>query len=61
MSEVQLRNDGADVIVRVKNGVPYATAEINRAGSAATGTIRLNVVRRSGAGRDLLEALVDGC
>ena len=61
MSEVQLRNDGgADVIVRVKNGVTYATAEINRAGNAATGTIHLNV-RRSGAGRDLLEDLVDGC
>ena len=58
MSEVQLRSDGgADVIVRVKNGVTYATAEINRSGS---GTIQL-MVRRSGAGRDLIETLVDGC
>ena len=58
VSEVQLRSDGgADVIVRVKNGVTYATAEINRAG---TGTIRL-MVMRSGAGRDLVEELVEGC
>ena len=58
MSDVQLRSDGgADVIVRVKNGVTYATAGINRGGS---GTIRLNV-RRSGAGRDLIEELTEGC
>ena len=58
VSEVQVRSDGgADVIVRVKNGVTYATAEIDRAGS---GTVRL-MVRRSGTGQDLLEELAHGC
>ena len=62
MSDVQVRRDGgADVIVRVKNGVTYAMAEIDPAGNAARGKIQLMVARRSGAGRDLLEALVDGC
>ena len=61
VSEVQVRRNGsAEVIVRVKNGVTYATAEIDPAGNAARGKIHL-MVRRSGAGRDLLEELVDGC
>jgi hypothetical protein len=61
MSEVRVKADGsAEVIVRVKNGVLYASAEINRAGNASTGTIHLMVRTSRGSG-DLLEALVEGC
>lgn len=61
VSEVRLdRDGGAEVIVRVKNGVTYATADIRRASTGSTGTIVLNV-RSSGRGNDLLDALVKGC
>ena len=61
MSEVQIERDGsAEVIVRVKNGVTYATADIKRAGQASTGTIVL-MVRTSGRRNDLLNTLVEGC
>ena len=62
MSEVQVRGDGsAEVIIRVKNGVPYAMAEIHAAGNASAGTIRLMVMRNTGSSRDLLNELVEGC
>ena len=61
MSEVNMQRDGnAEVIVRVKNGVTYATADIRRAGAASTGTIIL-MVRTSGRRGDLLDSLVAGC
>lgn len=61
VSEVRVDRDaGAHVIVRVKNGVTYATADIRRAGTASSGTITLNV-RSSGRGADLLSVLVKGC
>jgi hypothetical protein len=61
MSEVRVESDGsAEVTVRVKNGVLYATADIRRAGQAASGTITL-MVRTSGRRSDLLDALVQGC
>lgn len=61
MTEVRFERDGsAEVIVRVKNGVTYATADIRRAGQGSTGTIVL-MVRSSGRGNDLLGSLVEGC
>ena len=54
------REGGAQVVVRVKNGVPYATADLRSSGTASTGTITL-MVRTSGRRNDLLEALVEGC
>ena len=54
------RQGGAQVIVRVKNGVTYATADLWPSGSVSTGTITL-MVRTSGRRNDLLEALVEGC
>ena len=61
MSEVRMQRDGsAEVIVRVKNGVTYATADIKAAAQASTGTIVL-MVRTSGRRNDLLNALVEGC
>ena len=61
MSEVRIEREGrAEVAVRVKNGVLYATADIRRAGQASTGTIVL-MVRTSGRRSDLLDALVEGC
>ena len=61
VSEVRVRGDGsAEVIVLVKNGVTYATAEIKPAGNVSAGTIHL-MVRRSGSSGDLLSELVEGC
>ena len=61
MSEVRIEREGrAEVAVRVKNGVLYATADIRRAGQASTGTIVL-MVRTSGRRSGLLDALVEGC
>lgn len=61
MSEVRVERDGsAEVIVRVKNGVTYATADIKPAGRASTGTIVL-MVRTSGRHNNPLNALVEGC
>ena len=54
------RDGGAQVIVRVKNGVTYATADVRRAGAASSGTITL-MVRTSGRRSDLLDALVEDC
>ena len=61
VSELRTKGDGgAEVIVRVKNGVTYATAHIRPAGQASTGTIQL-MARTTGSSRDLLSALVEGC
>ena len=60
VAEVQPGGDSARVVVSVKNGVLYATADFRRAGSGSTGTITLNVTT-TGSRRDLIEALVEGC
>jgi hypothetical protein len=49
-----------EVIVRVRNGVTYATAELRPAGKRADGTIALMVVSSRGA-RELVRSLVKGC
>ena len=49
-----------EVIVRVKNGVMYATAELRPAGTGSNGTIALAVFS-SGGNRDLIRSLVEGC
>jgi len=49
-----------EVIVRVKNGVTYATAELRPAGQRADGTIELMVVSSSGR-RELMRSLTEGC
>lgn len=49
-----------EVIVRVKNGVLYATADIRPAGSRSDGILNLMVVSKGGT-RQLVESLVDGC
>ena len=49
-----------EVIVRVKNGITYAIADIRPAGTGATGTIRLAVVS-SGGMKELVRSLVEGC
>ena len=51
---------GTDVIVRVKNGVTYATATFQRSGAGSVGTINLNVTS-SGRRNDLFDFLVEGC
>jgi hypothetical protein len=60
VSEVQTGRDDARVIVRVKNGVTYATADFQRAGGGSRGTVALNV-RTTGGASDLLARLVEGC
>ena len=49
-----------EVIVRVKNGVTYATAEFRPMGAGSNGTITLAVFS-SGGNRDLVRSLVEGC
>src|SRR4051812_8266413 len=44
IAEVTPGNDTAKVVVRVKNGVTYATADFRRAGAGSTGSITLMVV-----------------
>jgi hypothetical protein len=60
VAEISTSSDAAQVVVRVKNGVHYATADFRRSGSGAVGTIALNV-RTSGRTSDLLDNLVEGC
>ena len=60
VSEVSSTSEGANVIVRVKNGVTYATATYRRAGSGSVGAIQLMVVS-SGRRSDLYDSLVEGC
>lgn len=49
-----------EVIVRVKNGVAYATVELRPVGTGSNGTIVLSVYS-SGGNRDLIRSLVEGC
>lgn len=61
VSEVRRSPDGgAEVSVRVKNGVPYASAELRPARTGATGRITL-MVTSSARRSELLDALVEGC
>lgn len=60
VAEIMPGGDSAHVLVSVKNGVPYATADFRRSGGGSTGTITLNV-RTTGSRNDLIEALVEGC
>ena len=59
-AEVNGTRDGAEVVVRVRNGVTYATADFRKSGAGSAGTITL-MVRTSGRRSDLLDALVEGC
>ena len=49
-----------EVIVRVKNGVTYATADIRPVGQRADGAITLMVISSRGTD-ELLRSLVEGC
>ena len=49
-----------EVIVRVKNGVTYATVDLRPVGERADGTIALMVTTPRGT-RDLVRTLVEGC
>ena len=60
VAEVNARDNSAEVIVRVKNGVTYATADFRRAGAGSSGSVTL-MVRSSGRNDDLFGALVEGC
>ena len=59
-AEVTPGSDTAKVVVRVKNGVTYATADFRRAGAGSTASITLMVVS-SGRRSDLLDSLTQGC
>jgi hypothetical protein len=59
-AEVRTGPDRAEVIVRVKNGVLYGTANFRRAGTGSSGDITLNVATTGRRG-DLIEALTEGC
>jgi hypothetical protein len=59
-AEVTPADDIARVVVRVKNGVTYATADFRRSGAGSVGSITLMVVS-SGRRSDLIEALTEGC
>ena len=58
--EARASDGGAEAIVRVKNGVTYATAQFRPAASGSTGEIQL-MVTTSGRQSDLLDALFQGC
>jgi len=60
VAEARAQRDGAETIVRVKNGVTYATAEFRPSGKGSTGEVEL-MVRTSGRQSDLLDALFKGC
>ena len=61
ISEVTMAANGsADVVVRVKNGVTYATADIQPAGQGSAASIVL-MVTTTGQRSDLLSALIEGC
>jgi hypothetical protein len=59
-AEVTPGGDSAKVVVRVKNGVTYATADFRRSGAGSTGSITLMVVS-SGRQSDLLDSLTEAC
>jgi hypothetical protein len=60
MTEVRAEGDSAQTIVRVKNGVTYATAQFRRAGNGSTAEVQL-MVTTTGRQSDLLDALFEGC
>lgn len=60
VAEVRPGGDRAQVIVRVKNGVLYGTADFERAGSGSNATLTLNV-KTTGRRSDLVDALLEGC
>lgn len=49
-----------EVIVRVKNGVLYATVDLRPAGARSEGMISLMVISRRGTA-ELVSSLVEGC
>jgi hypothetical protein len=60
-AEVRTGRDGrAETIVRVKNGVTYATGRFQPMGSGSRGEIEL-MVKTSGRQSDLIDALFQGC
>jgi hypothetical protein len=50
----------AEVDARVKNGVPYASARLERTSGGTRGTITL-YSRSTGSRQDLLSSLTEGC
>jgi hypothetical protein len=60
VAQVRPRGFAAEVIVRVKNGVLYASGDFHRAGAGSTANIML-MVSTTGRRSDLLEMLVKGC
>ena len=60
IAEVRPGGNRAEVIVRVKNGVLYGTADFERAGQGSTATLHLNVTT-TGRRSDLVAALLEGC
>ena len=61
MSKVTTTRDGgAHVLVQVKNGVTYATADFRRAGNASVASIALMVTGSVGRD-DIVGSLVNGC
>jgi hypothetical protein len=60
MSEVTTQENRASVVVNVRNGITYATADFRRSGAGSVGTINLNVLT-SGSQRDLVASLTEGC
>ncbi|HZN24200.1 MAG TPA: hypothetical protein VFB75_08225 [Burkholderiales bacterium] len=59
-AEVTPGEGAARVVVRVKNGVTYATADFRRSGAGSVGSITLMVVS-SGRQSDLIDSLTEGC
>ena len=59
VAEVSSARDRAEVVVRVRNGVFYASADFRRAGSGSTAALTLNVTTRRRS--DLVDALFEGC
>ena len=60
-AEVRTERDGrAETIVRVKNGVTYATGRFQPMGNGSRGEVEL-MARTSGRQSDLLDALFQGC
>jgi hypothetical protein len=59
-AEVRAGRDGAETVVRVKNGVTYATGQFRPSGNGSRGEIEL-MARTSGRQSDLLDALFQGC
>ena len=53
------RDGGAETIVKVKNGVLYASADFRRAAAGSSATITLMVMTRRRS--ELLDSLLEGC